>query len=231
VTPRLWVALDFSERSAVERLLAEIPEHRYVKVGLELYCALGPAYVEELAARGYHVFLDLKCHDIPRTVGRAVLSVRRLGAELLTVHAAGGLEMLQAACQSAGAMELVAVTVLTSLDQTALQEVGIGSTVAALSEAQARLAARAGLAGLVCSGQEASRLRHLWPHARLVVPGIRRAGDDRGDQRRVNTPQSALRAGATDLVVGRPVVEAEHPAAVLQSLLQQMDGWGGDGEP
>ncbi|MCL5115665.1 MAG: orotidine-5'-phosphate decarboxylase [Firmicutes bacterium] len=216
---KLWVALDLPHRDDVERMLQQLGSHRHVKVGMELFYRLGPDYVRSLADRGYHIFLDLKCHDIPRTAGRAVAAVRDLGIEMLTLHAAGGLEMLDAARQEAGTVDLIAVTVLTSLDDAALADAGIRASVDDLAMAATRLAQRAGLAGVVTSAEEALELRGLWPGARLVVPGIRLMENARGDQRRVMGPREAVERGATDLVVGRPIVEASDPAAALERFL------------
>lgn len=219
---RLWVALDVPDEDGAERILTAIGPHRDVKVGMELFYRLGPDYVKNLADRGYRIFLDLKCHDIPRTVARAVEAVSVLGVEMLTIHAAGGFEMLNQARQAAGSLSLIAVTVLTSLDQAALEEVGILTTVDDLAESGARTAMRAGVAGLVCSAGELPLMRRVWPGSRLVVPGIRRPSDAAGDQRRVFTAADAARAGATDIVVGRPITQAQSPRAALEEFLQEL---------
>ena len=217
---RLWVALDVSGRQAADNILEAIWPHRDVKIGMELFYSLGPGYVAALAAQGYRIFLDLKCHDIPRTVARAVGAVSGLGAEMLTVHAAGGYDMLNQARQAAGTMAIIAVTALTSLDDQSLHDVGISSgTVGELVGASARVAQRAGVAGLVCAAGEVARLKREWPGARLVVPGIRLPGDDVGDQRRISTPAEAVRLGATDLVIGRAVVQASNPKAELKRVV------------
>ena len=220
---RLWVALDVPELPAAERLLKTIAPHRDIKVGMELFYRLGPDFVRDLVDRGYHIFLDLKCHDIPRTVARAVEAVSDLGAELLTVHAAGGFDMLEAARGSSGGqLSLVAVTVLTSLDAAALQQVGIETPVDGLAEASARTAMRAGLAGVVASAGEARAIKAIWPGARIVVPGIRLPDTQAGDQKRVFTPDQAKAAGATDLVVGRPISEADSPKRALEQFLERL---------
>lgn len=219
---RLWVALDVPGRDAVEDLLVRLGPHRYVKVGMELFYRLGPEFVREVVGLGYHVFLDLKCHDIPRTVGRAVAALRTLGVELLTVHAGGGLSMLEAAQQEAGSMDVVAVTVLTSLDGAAMAPLGLTIPVHELVENAVEMARRAGISGVVAAGADASKIQTHWPGARIVVPGIRLLGDDLGDQRRVTDPGQAVRAGATDLVVGRPIVGASDPAVALHRFLQAM---------
>lgn len=219
---RLWVALDVSDRQAAQTLLMRLGSHRDVKVGMELFYRLGPEYVRSLVESGYHVFLDLKCHDIPHTVARAVEAVQGLGVEMLTIHAEGGFDMLNQARQAAGTLSLVAVTVLTSLNEDALQEVGLQMRVTDLALTRARVAMRAGIAGLVCAGSDIEALRHLWPGARRVVPGIRRPGDSREDQRRVFTPQEARLAGATDIVVGRPITRSPDPAAALAAFMADL---------
>jgi orotidine-5'-phosphate decarboxylase len=229
MTPRIWVAIDESDRAAVDRLLSAIEPHREVKVGLELFSRLGPHFVRELSNRGYDLFLDLKYHDIPRTVGRAVAAVRDLGARMVTVHAAGGLAMLKAAVGAAGPMTVVAVTVLTSLDGTALREMGLTLGPQDWASELANLAREAGVQGIVCSGDEVAAMRSLWPSARVVVPGIRLLGQDAGDQRRVVTPTVAVQRGATDLVVGRAVTGASNPRAVLTRIQEDIAGQGGNG--
>lgn len=221
---RLWVALDVSSQSDADAILARIDGHRDIKVGMELFYSAGPEYVRDLIGRGYHIFLDLKCHDIPRTVARAVGNIDRLGVELLTVHAAGGFEMLDAACQAQGTLSLVGVTVLTSLDSKGLADIGIFTPIAELARVQAQVAAKAGIAGLVASGGEVQALRQLWPTARLVVPGIRRTGDAAGDQRRVVGAAEAVRLGASDIVVGRPITAAHDPKRVLEQFLRELAG-------
>ncbi|NMP21648.1 orotidine-5'-phosphate decarboxylase [Sulfobacillus harzensis] len=222
MTKRLWVALDVPQRDQAEAILERLGSHRHIKVGMELYYRLGPDFVRQLVDRGYHIFLDLKCHDIPRTVGRAVAAVQSLGAEVLTVHAQGGLEMLEAARQEAGTMSVVAVTMLTSLDQALLQDLGISVPLPELVERAADLARRAGLAGVVAASPEIGRIHHRWPGARIIVPGIRFPGQDTGDQRRVAGPAEAVAAGATDLVVGRPIVAASDPAEALSRFVAAM---------
>ncbi|MCY0878035.1 MAG: orotidine-5'-phosphate decarboxylase [Firmicutes bacterium] len=213
--PTVWVAVDEADERAVERVLLAIHPHRHIKVGLEVFCRLGPGYVRRLCEDGYDVFLDLKCHDIPRTVGRAVAAVRDLGAKMLTVHAAGGRAMLEAAQAEAGPMALVAVTVLTSLDEHLLREMGMGRSPREWALRLAELAQGAGLSGVVASGDEVAAIRATWPHARAVVPGIRLVGQAVHDQRRVVTPEVAVNRGATDLVVGRAITRADNPREAL----------------
>ena len=220
---RLWVALDVPELPTAERLLKSIAPHRDIKVGMELFYRLGPDFIRDLVDRGYHIFLDLKCHDIPNTVARAVDAVSDLGAELLTVHAAGGFDMMNAAREaSGGRLSLVAVTVLTSLNADALKQVGLDTPVAGLAAACTRTAMQAGLAGVVTSAGEARALRSIWPGARIVVPGIRLPSHEAGDQKRVFTPEQAKAAGATDLVVGRPITRADNPKRALEQFLERL---------
>lgn len=219
---RLWVALDVPQQMAADELLEALWPHRDIKIGMELFYRLGPGYVAALAARGYRIFLDLKCHDIPRTVARAVQAVSDLGVEMVTVHAAGGLDMLNQARQAAGETQIVAVTALTSLDDETLRQVGIHATVNEFVQDSARVAQQAGVAGLVCAASEVETLRRQWPGARLVVPGIRLPGDEMGDQRRVSTPGEAQQLGATDLVVGRAIVQSHEPKAALDRFMADL---------
>lgn len=221
------VALDRPSRAQALELVGRLGEAAgFYKVGLELYTAEGPAMVEELLARDKRVFLDLKLHDIPNTVGGAVRAACSLGVHLLTVHAVGGTAMLEAARAAVtGDLRLVAVTVLTSLDETALGRVW-GRSVASVHAEAKRLAQQveaAGLHGIVAAASEAGRIRAAVASDFLVVvPGIRLAGGDRADQRRVGTPADAVLAGADYLVLGRAVTHAEDPAAALASVLDEV---------
>ncbi len=184
--------------------------------------------VETLRERDYSVFLDLKLHDIPNTVAGAVRSVGPLGAELLTIHAAGGPAMLAAAAEATAGlshpMTLLAVTVLTSMDQAQLAATGIALTPAEQALALSRMAYASGIRGFVCSPEEAASLRAATPEATLVTPGIRPAGAAIGDQKRIATPAAALAAGANYLVVGRPITQAANPAEAAQAILTEMAG-------
>jgi orotidine-5'-phosphate decarboxylase len=193
-----------------------------VKVGLELFGAHGPAAVRALRADGHRIMLDLKLHDIPATVGRAVAALDPLGAELLTVHAAGGAAMLRAALEGSGGRTVIAaVTVLTSLDGDDLAEIGLAEPAAAV-ERLARLALDAGCRALVCSPLEAARLRALaGPAVTLVCPGVRPEEAGADDQARVATPRAALAAGADLLVVGRSITRAADPAAAAGTICAQ----------
>ncbi len=224
----LAVALDTSERDEIVRL-ARLLAGRVgtVKLGLEAFTAHGPELVREVRGLGVPVFLDLKLHDIPNTVERAARNAARLGAALLTVHASGGEAMLRAAVAGAAAAErpplVLAVTVLTSLDDRALEELGIPGGAAARVRAWADTARRAGCGGVVCSPHEAAALRAaLGPGFLLVTPGIRPAGSASADQRRVATPRAALAAGADILVVGRPITAAADPAAAAEAILAEL---------
>ena len=225
---RLIVALDFPSEHAAFALVDRLEGRcRWFKVGLELYLAAGPSVVEYLVAEGYHVFLDLKLHDIPNTVAGAVRSLSSSGASLLTVHAAGGAAMLAAAAEAAScspkSLRLLAVTVLTSMDATQLAGIGVDSSVADQVVRLARLAAAAGLTGVVCSAHELVALRReLGAEPMLVVPGIRPLGAAHGDQSRVATPADALCAGASMLVVGRPITQAASPESVVDAILAEL---------
>jgi orotidine-5'-phosphate decarboxylase len=224
---RLIVALDFPDASAAlacaDKLAGSVS---WFKVGLELYLAAGDSVVSELKRRGHHVFLDLKLHDIPNTAASAVRSLARLEPDLLTVHAAGGRAMLTAAAEAARSLphppRLLAVTVLTSMDAAALAETGVSASPVEQVLRLARLAAECGLDGMVCSPAEAAALHSALPKALLVTPGIRPAGADAGDQKRIATPQFALAAGASKLVIGRPITAAADPKAAAQAILSDM---------
>lgn len=227
---RLVVALDVptaAEALALTRKLAG--RVGMVKVGLELFCAEGPAFVRELQ-RTVPVFLDLKFHDIPTTVQRALEAVLALDPRLVNVHAQGGPAMLEAAAgavrahrQRGGTTELLAVTVLTSLDREALARLGSTAEPGDMALHLARLAKECGADGVVCSAQEARALREACgPEFGLLTPGIRPLGAAVQDQARVVTPAQALRDGATWLVVGRPITRAEDPAAAADAILREM---------
>ena len=228
---QLSVALDFPSAAAALGLVDQLQGAcRWFKVGMELYYAAGNSIIERLRERGFEVFLDLKLHDIPNTVAGAVRSVSSTGASLLTLHAAGGEAMMRAAAQAAavpGGPKLLAVTVLTSMDEAALTAVGFagapGSKIQAQAMRLARLAQSSGIDGLVCSAEEVAALREaLGPNALLVVPGIRPVGAETGDQRRIATPAEAISRGASMLVVGRPITQASDPARAAEAILAEM---------
>lgn len=218
------VALDHDSASAALALVERLPGLRWAKVGATLYVREGPAIVRALRDRGVQVFLDLKWHDIPYQVAGAVRAAADLGVSLATVHALGGPAMMAAAGEAARAMRLVAVTVLTSHDETELGRV-LGRPAASPGAEALRLArqaVQAGLAGVVAAAGEAAALRvALGPSAWLVVPGIRPAGSAADDQRRTAEPSAAARAGATHLVVGRPITGAADPSRVYQRMCEE----------
>ncbi len=218
------LALDLPGGTEALRLLDRLPGGGWVKVGPILMTREGPALLRTLVDRGHRVFLDLKWHDIPNTVAGAAAAARDLGVSMATVHTLGGSGMMEAAAQAAGGtLALIGVTVLTSHDPATYGR-AIGRKDVDLSgevERHTRAALRAGLAGVVCSPREIDRIRALVGEGRIVVPGIRRRSDAAGDQVRVATAGEAASAGATHLVVGRPILQAADPAAVYQELLEE----------
>jgi orotidine-5'-phosphate decarboxylase len=227
---RLIVALDVPDATSAMRLVAELEGTcSWFKVGLELFVAAGPAVLEPIVGRGHNVFLDLKLHDIPNTVAGAVRSAAGLGVRMLTVHAGGGPAMLAAAKNAlagvANPPELLAVTVLTSMDAEQLHAVGVDRAASSQVEVLARIGWDAGIRGFVCSPQEVEAVRRLTgPEGVLVIPGIRPAGAAVGDQKRVAGPADALRLGASYLVVGRPITLADDPAKAAAGILEEMAG-------
>ena len=230
---RIIVALDGLEAEAALAFTRRVPDLRWVKVGLELFTATGPPVVRALREQGLRVFLDLKFHDIPATMAGACASAARLGADLLTVHACAGSAALLAAqtaavagAEAAGlpAPTLLAVTVLTSWEARRFQqELAIGEAVETYVARLASLAAETGVGGCVCSPLEVAALRAVHPHPfALVTPGIRPAGSDSGDQARVLTPSAALAAGASQLVIGRPITTAADPAAAFAGCCAEL---------
>ncbi|HZB87843.1 MAG TPA: orotidine-5'-phosphate decarboxylase [Terracidiphilus sp.] len=225
---RLIVALDAPTAADALALVDRLEGTcRWFKVGLELYTAAGPAILEPIISRGHAVFLDLKFHDIPNTVAGAVRSAAALGARMLTLHAGGGPSMLAAAREAiegiANPPHLLAVTVLTSMDAAQCAAVGLPRSPAEQVTLLAEMGLAAGVRGFVCSPQEVATLRQLTgPDGVLVIPGIRPAGADPGDQKRIATPAAALRAGASYLVVGRPITQAADPAAAAEAILTEM---------
>jgi orotidine-5'-phosphate decarboxylase len=225
---RLIVALDFPTADAAFELVDRVDSQCvWFKVGLELFVAAGPSLIQPLIERGCSIFLDLKFNDIPNTVAGAVRSAAALGVRMMTVHANGGPAMLAAAQTALDGLadppQLLAVTVLTSMDQSQVAAVGVERTPAAQVELLARMGLSAGINGFVCSPQEVASLRAMTgPEAVLVSPGIRPAGGEVGDQKRVATPGDALRQGASYLVVGRPITQAADPAAAAKAILAEM---------
>jgi orotidine-5'-phosphate decarboxylase len=228
-SPRVIVALDFANPMRALALAERLDPHDCgLKVGKELFVVAGPDPVRWMVERGFNVFLDLKFHDIPNTVAQACAAATRLGIWMLNVHAAGGRPMLKAARDAVAATAaesgrtrplLVAVTVLTSLDQAALHETGIDLDAGRHVLKLAALTRDCGLDGIVCSGVEAPSMRSAFgPDFALVTPGIRPAGSPRDDQSRITTPQMAVEGGADYLVIGRPITAAEDPAAALADI-------------
>ncbi|MDQ2878136.1 MAG: orotidine-5'-phosphate decarboxylase [Pseudomonadota bacterium] len=213
MTNRLYVALDTPDLNRAHATAMKVRHHvGGIKLGLEFFMANGRAGVRDMAEIGLPIFLDLKFHDIPNTVAKAIMALRPLEPAILTVHAAGGRAMLEDAKAAAPTgTKVVAVTMLTSLDDNDLRSTGIGGgahdQVLRLSE----LAMAAGVDGIVCSGEEVAAAHKLWPKGFFVVPGVRPANGSVGDQKRVVTPRAAIDAGASILVVGRPITQAEDP--------------------
>ena len=226
--PKIIVALDYAEASKALQLVQRLdPGLCRLKVGKELFTAAGPALVEQLVNQGYGVFLDLKFHDIPSTVAKACEAASRLGIWMLNVHASGGLAMMQAAregvAKSGKSPKLIAVTVLTSMDQSTLNQLGVQGSLEDQVLRLARIAQQAGLDGVVCSAQESSALRTaLGQDFCLVTPGIRPASASADDQSRIVTPSDALRLGASYLVIGRPITQAPDPLLALQDIHREI---------
>jgi orotidine-5'-phosphate decarboxylase len=220
------VALDVNTLEEADALVQAIgPAITWYKVGKQLFTRHGPETVARLKRAGKKVFLDLKFHDIPNTAAQAVRSAAAIGADLTNVHAAGGPAMLQAAAEAGRAtgIQVIAVTVLTSLDATQLAATGVPTPPADQVRLLARLAFAAGIGGVVCSAHEIQAMRREFgPGFLLVVPGIRPAGAEHGDQKRVMTPREAATAGADFLVIGRPITAAADPAAAAAAIRQEL---------
>lgn len=226
---QIIVALDFADEASTMRMLDLIdPAVCRVKVGKELFTRCGPDLVRRISNKGFDVFLDLKFHDIPKTVAGAVRAAADLGVWMVNVHASGGRGMLDAARNAVNenySTKLVAVTVLTSLSAEDLEEIGIAGFPEQQVLRLAHMASECGLDGVVCSAKEIELLRHNLPQEFLLVtPGIRPLGDSPGDQKRIETPGRALAKGANYLVIGRPVTQATDPAVKLAELLQEISG-------
>ncbi len=221
---KIIVALDYADAASALKLVNQLdPSLCHLKVGKELFTAAGPQLVEQLARANFSVFLDLKFHDIPNTVAKACTAASNLGVWMLNVHASGGLEMMQAAQlavqNSVAKPILIAVTVLTSMNQASLKQIGISTDLATHVQNLALLSQQAGLDGVVCSALEAKMLREkLGQDFCLVTPGIRPANVNQDDQSRVVTPAQALRDGASYLVIGRPITQAANPLKALQAI-------------
>ena len=226
---RLIVALDVSTAAAAQKIVAAVGDSALTyKVGMQLYTAEGPQVVRDLVASGRRVFLDLKYHDIPNTVGAAVGEAAKLGVSMLTVHALGSAKMLRAAVDAARSrpeLIVLAVTVLTSMDGNDFEKIGVPGAVEESVVRLAKLALGNGCQGIVTSAREASKVRaELGDDFAIVTPGVRPAGTSVGDQVRVVTPAEAIAAGASHIVVGRPITEAADPAAEARAILGQIRG-------
>jgi orotidine-5'-phosphate decarboxylase len=228
--PKIIIALDYAEAAPALALADRLqPSQCRLKVGKELFTATGPALLEQLMKRGFEVFLDLKFHDIPNTTAQACKAAASLGVWMVNVHALGGRKMLEAAREavdsSAQRPKLIAVTMLTSMAQEDLADIGIDATPAEMVLRLATLARDSGLDGVVCSAQEASLLRErCGSEFCLVTPGIRPAQASLDDQSRVMTPQAALQAGSSYLVIGRPITKAADPLQALLAINQEIVG-------
>ncbi|EBP6682637.1 orotidine-5'-phosphate decarboxylase [Salmonella enterica subsp. salamae] len=219
------VALDYHERDKALAFVDKIdPRDCRLKVGKEMFTLFGPQLVRDLQQRGFDVFLDLKFHDIPNTTARAVAAAADLGVWMVNVHASGGARMMAAARDALApfgkdAPLLIAVTVLTSMETSDLCDLGVTLSPAEHAERLARLTQQCGLDGVVCSAQEAARFKQVFGTAfKLVTPGIRPAGSEAGDQRRIMTPEQALSAGVDYMVIGRPVTQSVDPAQTLKDI-------------
>ncbi|MDM8301184.1 orotidine-5'-phosphate decarboxylase [Collinsella tanakaei] len=227
---RVIVALDCDRTRALELADALRGHAAWLKVGMTLFYAEGPAIVRELRERGFKVFLDLKLHDIPHQVRGAAEAAARTGADLLTIHGLGAGAMMaaaregvEAAARDAERARVIAVTVLTSMDQAALSQIGVELPVADEADRLARLAHDNGIDGVVCSPQEAARMRELLGEGALIVtPGVRPAGAALGDQSRVATPAEAIGRGASHIVVGRPITGADDPVAACDAIVTEL---------
>jgi orotidine-5'-phosphate decarboxylase len=220
MTSPIYAAIDTPDLAKAIALAKQIKGHvGGIKLGLEFFSANGRAGIRDMAALGMPIFLDLKLHDIPNTVAKAVQALRPLKPAILTVHAAGGLAMMEDAKAAAPeGTKVVAVTVLTSLDGSDLESIGVGGDTHAQVERLTLLAKQAGLDGVVCSGNEVKAAKKLWPRGFFVVPGVRPADGVIGDQKRVVTPRAALDAGASILVIGRPITQAANPIDAVRAI-------------
>jgi orotidine-5'-phosphate decarboxylase len=220
VTNPIFIALDTPDLHQARALAQAVAPHvGGLKLGLEFFAANGPQGIRSLAEAGLPIFLDLKLHDIPNTVRKAVAALAPLAPAVLTVHAAGGRAMLEAAKAAAPpSCKVVAVTVLTSLDRADLADAGVTASPAEQVERLADLVRSAGCDGIVCSGEEVAAVAARWPGGTFVIPGLRPAGSEAGDQKRVLTPAEALDRGASLLVIGRPVTAAADPAKAARAI-------------
>lgn len=225
---KIIVALDFNDVTTTLSFVEKLdPSMCRLKVGKELFTHAGPQFVERLVGLGFDVFLDLKFHDIPNTVAKACAQAAELGVWMVNVHASGGRRMMEAAREAVDKYEtkplLIAVTVLTSMSEQDLQEIGIHEPPKQVVERLAKLAQKSGFDGVVCSPLETSMLRELCGHSfALVTPGVRPAGSKQDDQTRIMTPIDAINNGSDYLVIGRPITQAENPAAALEAIVASL---------
>ncbi len=224
MTSPIWVAVDTADLRRARKLVAAVAPHvGGIKLGLQFFASNGPTGVRKIAEHGLPLFLDLKFHDIPNTVSRAVQSVGALAPAVITVHAAGGRAMLARARKVAPeGTKVVAVTVLTSLSDGDMGRIGVKDGVGVQAARLARLAKASGLDGIVCSPLEVAAIAAEWPGGYFVVPGIRPAGSAADDQKRSATPAAALAAGASMLVIGRPITAAADPAAAAKAIAESL---------
>ncbi len=223
------LALDLPDRESALEMLAKLRGSlQWVKIGLQMYLKYGGDFVREVSSMGFKIFLDLKLHDIPNTVASAVKSLEGLPISMLTIHTCGGREMMQRALEAAEAtnddLRLLGVTVLTSFNDEGLAETGVALAPALQVELLAKLATSSGMKGLVCSPLEIESLRKIIPEdVVLVTPGIRPAGSDANEQKRVMTPVEAAKAGSNFIVVGRPILKAENPAQAARDIIAELE--------
>ncbi|MFL0809503.1 MAG: orotidine-5'-phosphate decarboxylase [Agarilytica sp.] len=228
--PKIIVALDFSYKNACLDLVDQLdPKLCRLKIGKEMFTAFGPSIVEVLQQRGFEIFLDLKFHDIPNTVAKAVSAAGNMGVWMVNVHASGGKRMMTAAAEALSAFEhapkLIAVTVLTSMDEADLAGVGITDSPEVQVKRLCSLAKESGMDGVVCSAQEAAAVKASCGNEFLTVtPGIRPENSEAGDQRRIMTPEMAIKNGSDYLVIGRPITQAQSPIQVLCDIHKTISG-------
>ncbi len=230
---RIIVALDCSADQAMRLADQLMGKAKWIKIGMTLYYACGPSIIHYMKKLGFNVFLDLKLHDIPHQIHGAAFSAATEGADMITMHTLGGEKMLEAgqdgvnkACELVGREKTITlgITVLTSMDDEALSQVGIHRSAAEQVDLLAEVARTSGISGVVASPQEASMLRELLgPDAYIVTPGVRPKGSDKGDQSRVATPAEAFAAGASHIVIGRPITQADNPAEAFEAIAAELD--------
>jgi orotidine-5'-phosphate decarboxylase len=226
--PKIIVALDYPDPESALQLVKQLtPELCRLKIGKELFTAAGPRLIETVQDKGFEVFLDLKFHDIPNTVAKACEAAARLGVWMVNVHALGGKKMMQAACEAVAKFDtpprLIAVTILTSMDEQDIAEVGLSGSPEENVISLARLAKNSGLDGVVCSPKEVNQLRQqLGDEFCLVTPGVRPQGASQDDQKRTMTPKQALQSGASYLVIGRPITKADDPLQALTVICTEI---------